>query len=267
MDDISFSISRRQADIGVLDSLIPFSKTVFALYASSGQYDYESGGTVYWLLAILRHTQEKPLIRFLDTEFFHTAFPAKMLETALSIPTQPPISFDTVLEDFRCSISSVPVETSKSLPLVSDSDPYSLEDEFRHILFSQPPISRLQESAVEKFLDIERATGFESAEPPVLNILIDRSWVSDMAVRWISAIVFPNYPNFSAYAEKTRFVQKILDRQKEFCQDKDSILHAFLAMYEAAKLSPVVTPSQTISEKTNRACSVSTWRFRPAHVI
>lgn len=125
-----------------------------------------------------------------------------------AISTQPPISFDTLLEDFRCSISSVPAKTSKSLPSVSNSDPYSLEDEFRHILFSPPPISRLQESAVEKLLDIERATGFEDAEPPVLNILIDRSWTSDMAVRWTSAIVFPDYPNFSAYAEKTRFVKK-----------------------------------------------------------
>ena len=111
-----------------------------------------------------------------------------------AISTQPPISFDTILEDFRCSISSVQAETSKSLPSVSDSDPYSLENEFRHILFSPPPISCLQESAAEKLLNIERATGFEDAEPPALNILIDRSWASDMAVRWTSAIVFPDYP-------------------------------------------------------------------------
>lgn len=156
---------RRSFEFPILLHIIPFSKTVFALYALSGQYDYESGGTVYWLLAILRHTQEKPLIRFLDTEFFHTAFSPEMLETVLSISTQPPISFDTVLEDFRCFISSVQAKTSKALPPVSDSAPYSLEDEFRHILFSQPPISRLQESAVEKLLGIERATGFENAEP------------------------------------------------------------------------------------------------------
>ena len=43
-------------------------------------------------------------------------------------------------------------------------------------------------------MDIEQATGFEDTEPPVLNILIDPSWASDMAVRWISAIVFSDYP-------------------------------------------------------------------------
>lgn len=67
------------------------------------------------------------------------------------------------------------------------------------------------------------------------------SWPFSVIPRRKSPHPFPDYPNFSAYAEKTRFVQKILDRQKEFCQDKDSILHTFLAMYEAAKLSPVVT--------------------------